>query len=470
MAAERKSPKNLILAASVSLALLSASGVHGDVPSELQDAWQNGWIAGANVTSPGAYASASRGVLYGGNITVKSRIVNPNLVAFTPPSFNAGCNGISIFGGSFSFINADQLIALFKAVASNAAGYAFQLALSNACQDCAAWIETLQKKIMKLNSMFRNSCQLAKGLVTNAPGTMKRKFDEMMSIFSMTEGSEKDAAESFSNPDPIGTAKSDIPGRYKKMTGNITYKAMLRRGFGAGRVFLGGDREFLETMMAFTGYVIVKDAVNDPNVSDAGKTNPIEAAPGGLNTLKTLIEGGDLHRYQCDTIDQCGSPSDVKFHYDGLASKVRESLYSIVEKFSTNSGTLTAREKAVLLSMPRGTGAMLRSLALASKGAGYDFATRVSGPIAFEIAYRMVHDSFNVMLAAAKNNDFAQNKMVVDDITKAKDTVERERIALAEEYSLQGIGREFKDALSMARRTELNIASRLLAASSHMNQ
>lgn len=457
--------KNLVLASAITLSLLSANASHGDVPSELQDAWQNGWIAGANVTRPGAYASASRGGFYGGSMIIKSRIKNPNLISFVPPSFNAGCNGISIFGGSFSFINSDQLIALFKAVASNAAGYAFQLALSNACQDCAAWIETLQKKIMKLNSMFRNSCELAQGLVTDAPGTMKKKFDEMASIFNMSDGATEDAAAAHNDSDPIGTAKSSNPARYKKMIGNITYKAMLRRGFGTGAVFLGGDRQFLETMMAYTGYIIVEDAVDDPDHTDAGKTNPIRSGPGGLNTLKTLIEGGELHRYKCDDLEQCLHPTDVKTTYGGLAQAVQSDLYTIIDRFASNSGTLTARQKAIVLSMPDGTGGMLRSIALASPRAAYTFADRISKPIAYQLAASMVRGAFSVMRAAAKNNDFAQNKSVIEDINKAQEQVNAERIALSSGYSLKGVTEEFRSFLQMAKRTEIDIASRLMAAS-----
>ncbi len=53
-----------------------------------------------------------------------------------PPSFSAGCGGIDLFGGSFSFINMNQFVDLMRAVASNAAGYAFQLAINAMCPDC----------------------------------------------------------------------------------------------------------------------------------------------------------------------------------------------------------------------------------------------------------------------------------------------------------------------------------------------
>ena len=86
------------------------------------------------------------------------------LASLVPPSFEAGCGGIDFFAGSFSFINADQFVALMKATAANAAGYAFQVAMSAMCETCMAAIETLQKKVQELNQYFGNSCQLAQSL------------------------------------------------------------------------------------------------------------------------------------------------------------------------------------------------------------------------------------------------------------------------------------------------------------------
>lgn len=85
----------------------------------------------SNTTLPGVHESQRRGVFTGGRYTVKSRIYEQNLVSFTPPSWKAGCGGVDMFGGSFSFINAEQLVTMMRAVAANAKGYAFQLALDN---------------------------------------------------------------------------------------------------------------------------------------------------------------------------------------------------------------------------------------------------------------------------------------------------------------------------------------------------
>ncbi len=114
-----------------------------------------------NTTAPGVFESQRRGVISGGSVVVRNRIMIENLVSMVPPSFQAGCGGIDMFAGSLSFVNADQFVRLLRSVAANAKGYAFQLALSAMCEKCSQHMETLQKKIQQLNEYFGNSCQMA---------------------------------------------------------------------------------------------------------------------------------------------------------------------------------------------------------------------------------------------------------------------------------------------------------------------
>ena len=82
----------------------------------------------SNVTEPGTFNSASRGVISGGRVVIKNKVMAaPDLISMQLPSANGGCGGIDAFGGSFSFINSDQIVQLFRSMASNAAGLAFQM-------------------------------------------------------------------------------------------------------------------------------------------------------------------------------------------------------------------------------------------------------------------------------------------------------------------------------------------------------
>ena len=49
-----------------------------------------------NYTAPTAHLGQRRGVLTGGSVNARNRIMNESLWHFVPPSFNAGCGGIDL--------------------------------------------------------------------------------------------------------------------------------------------------------------------------------------------------------------------------------------------------------------------------------------------------------------------------------------------------------------------------------------
>ena len=73
-----------------------------------------------NVTPGQAFETQRRGGMTFGSVVTRHRIVRPNLIAYTPPSIQGGCGGIDLYGGSFSFINKDQLNQALRSIASNA--------------------------------------------------------------------------------------------------------------------------------------------------------------------------------------------------------------------------------------------------------------------------------------------------------------------------------------------------------------
>ena len=139
------------VAVSISVSIFSVSTNANGLQSEMDNLFQGM----SNATLPGVYESQRRGVIAGGRVTAKTKIIDENLVSFAPPSWKAGCGGVDMFGGSLSFVNADQIVQLMRAVAANAKGYAFQLALDTAFPSGAKWIENFQKKLFE-NYSFLN--------------------------------------------------------------------------------------------------------------------------------------------------------------------------------------------------------------------------------------------------------------------------------------------------------------------------
>jgi len=184
--------------------------------------------------------------------------MNESLWHVVPPSFNAGCGGIDLFAGSFSFISLDQFVNLLRAIAANAPGYAFEIALGAMCRDCLETMEALQKKIQALNQGYANSCQLAKGLVNDVADAFDAKHKDKTSLLAMVAGL-GDVFETHSSADgedPIEKVETSLPAEAQTvLQGNLAWRAL--KGRGAAGWFAAGDDSLLEAMMSVTGSVVV---------------------------------------------------------------------------------------------------------------------------------------------------------------------------------------------------------------------
>ena len=122
-----------------------------------------------NATPGQVFETQRRGGITLGSVVARSRIVRPNFISITPPSIRGGCQGFDLIGGSFSFINGEQLQQFLRAIASNALNYAFTLALEGVCPTCMQKMEKLRDWSDAMNGKLMDSCHWASTLV-NATG------------------------------------------------------------------------------------------------------------------------------------------------------------------------------------------------------------------------------------------------------------------------------------------------------------
>ena len=118
-----------------------------------------------STTAPGSYNSQIRGFLSAGSINVSFPTGTVTLISITPPSFQQGCGGISMFLGGLAYISGAQFTQMLKQIASASLGYTFQLALRTLCPLCSTILADLQKAAQMASQMAINQCQFAKGLV-----------------------------------------------------------------------------------------------------------------------------------------------------------------------------------------------------------------------------------------------------------------------------------------------------------------
>jgi conjugative transfer pilus assembly protein TraH len=421
-----------------------------------------------NYTAPTAHLGQRRGVLTGGSVNARNRIMNESLWHFVPPSFNAGCGGIDLFAGSFSFISAEQFQTLLRAIAANAAGYAFEVALGAMCKECLETMETLQKKIQALNQGFANSCQLAKGLVNDVADAFDMKHKDNTSLLGMVKGLGDvfETRSSTSGSDPIAQVKDNVPAAEKtQVEGNLVWQALKRKG--AAGWFADGEDTLLEAMMSVTGSVIV--GTPEAAADGQGENHRITYLPGNLLKASDLLNGTReredaaqldnawphrLRLYQCGPaggpIDRaengCLEPSVTEGTVNGMIQRVKDVLIGVrpwaagtetvglVQKFRLGQGAITPAEQAFMQYAPNGLGAGIRTLARYDEGMARLFVEQAAPVIAIEMTQVILNDLLFAVEQAAALHEHAYAKQLQIQIEQARSQLFREYAVLDDRY------------------------------------
>ncbi|CAH2605976.1 Conjugal transfer protein TraH (plasmid) [Rhodovastum atsumiense] len=391
----------------------------------------------ASATPPSVFSTARRGVISGGGVAVSNRIVNANLVSITPPSFKAGCGGIDFFAGSFSFINAAQFEALLKAIASNASGYAFQLAMQAMCPTCMNTIETLARKIQEWVSKFSNSCQLAQGIVNDAASAFTDQDNTKASLIGMVRGVASDAFDAFSTTsgsNPVERVLSGAPtDAAKRIQGNVTWRALKKQNASAW--FNYGDTALLQILMNIGGTVIVGDLADDTEGAGTQNLN-VKTITGRADLIESLIDGGIVSILACDTTDEdgCLNPAASTVRITGFKTMILNAFEGtsgsggIIDKVG-GGVALTNDEQAVLGLLPNGLGGLVIRLSSKSKDAAKSLVEDTAPHIAGLMAKSLVHDMLRAVRAS----------VAVSQDTRAKDVaalIEQSWVAVRSEEQL----------------------------------
>lgn len=391
----------------------------------------------SNTTAPGVWETQRRGVFAGGQFTAKNRIMNENLISFVPPSFEAGCGGIDLFGGSFSFINADQFVQLMRGIAANAAGYAFQLALGSMCQDCAGIIEQIQKKIQELNQFFGNSCQLAQGLVNDTLGAALKKQENEASKISFKKGI-GDIFESWTasgGKGPPQQAAENAPDDFaQKVKGNIVWRALKKHAVSAW--FTGGDEDMLEAMMNIAGTVIVGDLEDAGDGKKAPRYTPVTGSKISFKDIMEGTNGVPIKIMRCDTkaADGCLNLSSQPVVLKGFRKMISEKMLEgsggtpgLVYRIASNQGSLTEADKAFLSPQRYHLASMIFRLAKQGQAGAVALAEQAIPHLAYEMAALMIEDMIKAVEAAATTSDEPHAKQLSDILKNSKESFRNEQ-------------------------------------------
>lgn len=315
----------------------------------------------ASTTSPQVYESQRRKGYVAGAVSLRTPLRDFNILTFDPPRLRAGCAGIDLFGGSFSFINGEQLQQLIKQIGAAALSYAVYVAINEMCKPCGATIAFLQKLMSQLNSGSLNACKIAKGLVDGLrePSSLKETLTGKDSMFATIKNFYEDITESVTE----AFKDADEPGKYAEqgadglakdnpdnpLRGNLVWRALFRdqtsNAFGdpATSVLSVIDVDMAEYMMSVTGTVVlpvVGENGNCPDTSGTGSTPQLqECLPvphGRLLSFKQFAEGnlgGHNNEQYWKCTDDVTKPSGClklskgTFTFRGIKSFVHKQLF-----------------------------------------------------------------------------------------------------------------------------------------------
>jgi conjugative transfer pilus assembly protein TraH len=312
--------------------------------------WFNDMGMYANSTPSGAFKGQTMNTYTGGGLYARAPQKSYQFATFDPPRIGAGCGGIDLYTGAFSFINSDQIVNLLKNASTNTTGYLFSTALESICPSCSSAMKFLQDQSAKMNGLNMNSCELAKGTVNatlttiglrdgrNEAGLYGKMAGIGDDVTAAWQGIKEDASK-------IGTATAakradpTVPEGSKNRNVNLVWAALSDITRDGAPL----SQEEKELAMSMVGTVIVTDIPPGQVTSPAGSGQNIYFQPPTV-VFDRFVDGDNgqlnINKYTCTTAATKWDCADISS--GGLATtpwptgSLNFSFRDMVERSITN--------------------------------------------------------------------------------------------------------------------------------------
>lgn len=296
--------------------------------------------AQGNVNSAGFLQGQTMDMATGGSLFMRMPNKTYQLASVTPPSWNAGCGGIDLFMGGFSFINKEQFVAMLRNIGSNALGYGFKLAIQNLCPTCDNVMQALQATAQQINRLNMDSCETAKGLVNAAlPDTWTRGKQDAAKNFGVDSNIFENITDAWTNVmnnegnanNVINQVEQSNPQAQDVLpTGNVVWKALKKID--------GMTDEDRMLVMSLVGSVIFPTEQGSPQAPKPLMPTDIDVA--------TLIGAGsasdtiNVPIWRCDTTsaDGCLNPYSDQLSTQSFRAMVLTKMNMITDHIANRSG------------------------------------------------------------------------------------------------------------------------------------
>ena len=349
MCAQLGSIRRLLRAIGLWLTLLAATNL---VVVETAQADVNGQLGSffsslggsANVTGPVAYNGQQGGYYSGGNLWVRFPAQQTySLGSLQMPSVKAGCGGIDIFTGSFSFINTDQIVAAMKAAANGALAFVFDLAINAISSQIGSSIEKVMQKLQQFTQHSLNACQAGEQAAAGLAGMVGARDSHFCQTIGNSQGIFSDWAASAQGCGTGGSQTSTLSSNADKTIPSGPYNytwSMLSQKYPSF------DTDFKQYLMSLVGTVIYQPGTSDsqgPTYKFLGQGDPA--------LITALLDGGSTAQvFTCDTTDQCLNPTQSTLTVasaSALKTRVYNLLIDIAGRIQGNQ-QLTSEEIGLL--------------------------------------------------------------------------------------------------------------------------
>ncbi len=279
------------------LGLLIVLPAQADLNSDLGDFFNSMNLS--NVTRPGVYQGQSAGYYTAGGLFVRIPQRNYSILEIQWPRFRAGCGGIDLFAGGFSFINSDELVNLLRNIGSAAISYAFMLALRTISPQIASTVEQLQDWAQRFNLGNVNSCETARGLI--GAGMEHYGVQNAACVLERVETQGESWAEARRacstggrRAESLNRARADPNLAPVLVEGNLSWRALMRNSF------FRSDLELAQFVMNLSGIFIVRR--DNPGSEDSTVSFVLEPSilqdRTAQRVISQLIEGSSTEQIE----------------------------------------------------------------------------------------------------------------------------------------------------------------------------
>ena len=364
----------------------------------------------SNVTGSHSYESQAAGFASLGSVYARNQVRNIQLMHVDVPSMTAGCGGIDLTAGGFSFITGDQIVKFMQSILSNGAGYAMNLALETELPEIAHAMQYMQKLASDINNNNLSSCELAENASAMLWPKNRAAHQQICQDIGQHTGHFSDwakARQKCSTGKEIdeGLAAAKANPEYKDrvlVNTNVVWEALQKQSF------LRTDASLAEVYLSISG-TLVFDA------KGGMKTYPSLAR--NADFIKALLYGGELPSYHCRDGGKGGACLDIDGNAhqtiaakDALVTQVQTLLQEIYQHIKTNTALTPQQNGLIELTQPP---VFKLISASAQQNIGVQSSYELAQTVATDLLAQYLSNSLDVINGAIAGKDLGKDAEAV---------------------------------------------------------